>query len=72
MEDRLHSLEDDLQWKKTFDGRKPSMQDDLWREKTRLLNWRLPKLEFDTKDQVLSIYVKSLSNLQCLDFTLIR
>ena len=46
-------MEDNLCLKTTFDGVRPSMQDNLWRERTELLNWRLPKLEFDTKDLVL-------------------
>ena len=29
------------------------MIDDLLRKKTKLQNWRLPQLEFDTKDQIL-------------------
>ena len=46
-------MEDYFQWKTTFDGIQSSMEDNIWREKTELLNWRLLKLEFDTKDQVL-------------------
>ena len=46
-------MEDGLQWNTIFDGGQPSMQDNLCREKTELLNWRLPKLEFDNKDQTL-------------------
>ena len=36
-------MEDDFRWKTTFDGRRSSMVDDQWREKTELVNWRLHK-----------------------------
>ena len=46
-------MEDNLKWKMIFDGRQPSILDDLQREETEVLNKGLPKLEFDTKDHVL-------------------
>ena len=62
--------EDNLSWKKTFDGLQPSMEDVfIWETifdgrqlsvqhdllRTEMLNLRLPKLEFGTKDQVFSL-----------------
>ena len=37
MEGGQTSMKDNLQRKTILDGRQPSMQDDLWREKTELL-----------------------------------
>ena len=61
LDGRQPTMEDNLQWKTTFNGIQPSTEDDFQyktplEEETELLNWGLPKLEFDTKDQVLSIF----------------
>ena len=50
-------MEDNLKWKMIFNGRQPSMLDDLQREETEVLNKGLPKLEFDTKDHVLYSFI---------------
>lgn len=50
---RQRLMKDDLQWKIFFDEMKSPMQDDMQREKTEFLVLRLPKLEFDSKNQVL-------------------
>ena len=53
--------EDVLRWKTIFDGRRPSMQDNLWR--TDMLSLRLPKVEFDTKDQFLFSFFVLLGSI---------